>query len=286
MPGKAWHRSDWGRALRSGSDPSVRNAWRVISRELAEYAEAPSAFNVWPPGFRRVLNDRYCLILGPSRFFAEVQRPRLEGAVEKTVAEVRALAAERGHGPTIWWIGGPATPADLEKRLRALGFVEPDDRTSVAVALAIAEEPAFAPVDVEVRRVETLDDYLAAREVLWDAFETPLDRRAEERPQLEQAFRDEQERGATAAFIALHEDTPVAAGRAAFCDRGALLFGGGVRRDYRGRGAYRALVRARWDEAVARGTPALVTQAAPSSEPILRRLGFEEVTRLRRLYDG
>ena len=32
-------------------------------------------------------------------------------------------------------------------------------------------------------------------------------------------------------------------------------------------------------------TSPLVTQAAPSSEPILRRLGFEEVCRLRRLED-
>ena len=47
----------------------------------------------------------------------------------------------------------------------------------------------------------------------------------------------------------------------------------------------RALVRTRWDEAVRRGTPALVVHAAPTSEPILRRLGFEEVCRLRRLRD-
>jgi GNAT superfamily N-acetyltransferase len=258
----------------------------VIASELAEYAEAPSAFNVWPPGFRRVLNERYCLVLGPSRFFAEVQRPRLAGVVEDTVAEIRTLAAERGHGPTIWWIGGAATPDDLEERLRELGFVEPEDRTHVAVALAIAEEPAFGPVEVHVRKAETFDDYLAAREVLWEAFATPAEKRDAERPGLEQAFHDEQSLGATAAFVALLDDEPVGAGRSAFCERGALLFGGGVLRDARGRGAYRALVRARWDEAVRRGTPALVTQAAPTSEPILRRLGFEEVTRLRRLNDA
>ncbi len=257
----------------------------MISRELAEYAEAPSAFNVWPPGFRRVLTERYCLVLGPTRFFAEVQRPRLEGVVEEAVAEIRALARERGHGPTIWWIGGTATPGDLEQRLLALGFVQPEDRTPTAVALAIADEPAVGPVDVEVRKVDTLADYLAAREVLWEAFDTPAEKRDAERPGLEQQFLDEQALGAAAAFLALLDDEPVAAGRAAFCDRGALLFGGGVLAHARGRGAYRALVRARWDEAVRRGTPALVTQAAPMSEPILRRLGFEEVTRLIRLND-
>ena len=257
----------------------------MISLELAEYAEAPSAFNVWPPGFRRVLTDRYCLVLGPSRFFAEVQRPRLDASVEKTVAEIRAHAAERGHGPTIWWIGGSATPDDLHERLRALGFVTPDDRTPTAVALAIADEPAVGPVDVDVRKVETLADYLGAREVLWEAFETPAEKRDDERPGLEEQFRNEQALGAAAVFLAFADDVPIAAGRASFSDRGALLFGGAVLPEARGRGAYRALVRARWDEAVRRGTPTLVTQAAPSSEPILRRLGFEEVTRLQRLND-
>src|SRR5206468_8394543 len=36
----------------------------------------------------------------------------------------------------------------------------------------------------------------------------------------------------------------------------------------------RALVKARWDDAVARGTPLLVTHAGALSRPILGRLGF------------
>jgi len=85
--------------------------------------------------------------------------------------------------------------------------------------------------------------------------------------------------------VALLDGRAVGSGRAAYCERGGLLFGGSTLPDARGRGAYRALVRARWDEAVRRGVPALVTQAAPASEPILRRLGFEEVCTLRRLED-
>ena len=45
----------------------------------------------------------------------------------------------------------------------------------------------------------------------------------------------------------------------------------------RGRGAYRALVRARWDVAVERGTPALTVSAGAMSRPILERLGFVTV---------
>ena len=68
--------------------------------------------------------------------------------------------------------------------------------------------------------------------------------------------------------------------------RGVFLIGGSTARWARGRGVYRALVRARWDYAVARGTPALVTQAQPTtSYPILLHVGFEEVCTISRLED-
>jgi hypothetical protein len=42
-------------------------------------------------------------------------------------------------------------------------------------------------------------------------------------------------------------------------------------------------VRARWDEAARRGTPALAVGAGPMSQPILERLGFRQVHQFRRL---
>jgi predicted GNAT superfamily acetyltransferase len=61
---------------------------------------------------------------------------------------------------------------------------------------------------------------------------------------------------------------------------------GAVLERARGRGVYRALVRPRWDDAVARGTPALITEANPgTSYPILKRVGFVDVCTIRRLED-
>lgn len=257
----------------------------TIPPKLAEYAESPSVFSLWPPEFRRVVTERYCLVLGPSPYFCEVQRPRLGKAVGEAVAEVRALVRESKHRNTIWWIGDSATPTDLPRQLRSLGFRTPADRVDELAALAIASEPEFGPTDVEVRKVETLAEFAAAREVMWKVFETPPERREADRKHVDEDFRAEQELGSTATFVAHLHGRPVAVGRAAYCDRGGLLFAGSTLPEARRRGAYRALVRARWDEAVRRGTPALVTQAVPSSEPILRRLGFHEVSRLRRLED-
>ena len=69
----------------------------------------------------------------------------------------------------------------------------------------------------------------------------------------------------------------VGAGSCAPTTHGVVLFGGATVAPARGRGAYRALIRARWCEAVGLGVPALLTQAGAMSAQILERLGFERV---------
>jgi GNAT superfamily N-acetyltransferase len=68
-------------------------------------------------------------------------------------------------------------------------------------------------------------------------------------------------------------------------DEAVALFGGSVLPAARGRGVYRALVRARWDHAVARGTPVLVVQAGAMSRPVLTGLGFESHCEIRLMVD-
>jgi GNAT superfamily N-acetyltransferase len=77
----------------------------------------------------------------------------------------------------------------------------------------------------------------------------------------------------------------VCAGTSAPTPQGLLLYGGATLERARGRGAYRALIRARWDEAAARGTPALMTQAGAMSRPILERLGFVPIGHVHMLID-
>ena len=86
-------------------------------------------------------------------------------------------------------------------------------------------------------------------------------------------------------YAAWLEGRLVAAGRGFFSSRGVLLAGGSTVPWARGRGAYRALVRARWDDAVSRGTPVLAVQAGAMSAPILAGLGFEKLCQFRRIHD-
>jgi predicted acetyltransferase len=48
--------------------------------------------------------------------------------------------------------------------------------------------------------------------------------------------------------------------------------------EYRGKGLYTALVAVRLQEALRRGARYLTVDASPMSAPILRRLGFQQIT--------
>jgi hypothetical protein len=256
-----------------------------IPSELREYAETPDRYAPIVEGssVSRFDDGRFCLIQGPT--WASVSAPNVaEDEVEALLAETRSLIpAEK---LTTWWIGPSARPRDVVARLEALGLREPHDRVSRLVSLLRTEEPEAIPAGIEVRRVETYDDFTAAREVQWDAFQVPEARREKQRPHLRDDFDESMRIGVPVGFVASLEERPAASAMSIPSSRGVFLVAGAVAPWARGRGLYRALVRARWDDAVERGTPALITQANPeTSYPILRRLGFEEVSAIRRLED-
>ncbi len=254
-----------------------------ISRELREFAQSPDRYSRISADVDRFADERVCVIQGT--VWAGVSGVRVgPDEVEALVAEVHEqVPAEK---LTTWWLDPGAQPADLEQRLRALGFVEPRDRGSHLHALALAGEPAPGPADVTVRLVETVEGYVVANEVMWEAFQTPPQRREQQRPHLRAEFESHRAAGSPLTFLAELDGRPVGLGRSVLSDRGVFLIAGAVLPGARGRGVYRALVRARWEDAVARGTPGLVTEALPdTSYPILKRLGFEEVCTIRRLED-
>ena len=148
------------------------------------------------------------------------------------------------------------------------------------MALVLIEEPP-APEGLVARRIESFAEYDAANAVQWNAFEAPASEIAEGQASLEQRYRD--------TVNLMHgvwlDGELVCAGTATPSEHGLLLYGGATLPHARGRGAYRALIRARWDDAVALGTPALITQGGTMSRPILERLGFERVGEVHMLLD-
>jgi hypothetical protein len=230
----------------------------------------------------RFADERICILQGPT--WASVSGVRVAAdELDSLLAAVRErVAAEK---EPVWWVGPSARPRDLYERLQARGLAEPRDRVSFLHALALTREPT-GPTGIDIARIETYEQFVAAREVQWDAFETPEDRRAKNRARSREDFEESRRLGIPLGFLATADGRPAGTAYAIPSDRGVFLIGGSTAAWARGRGVYRALVRARWEDAAARGTPTLVTHAVPdSSYPILLRLGFEEVCTIRRLED-
>jgi GNAT superfamily N-acetyltransferase len=256
----------------------------MITDAVRLFAEEPDRYLPEPePPARRLLDDRFVLFLGPTSFL------NLVSSVRVGVEDVPALADEiRAHvGPDrrrVAWVVGPScTPPDLAARLEDLGFV-PADRPPyepVATAMVLTEQPDVGGTEaVDVRPVETFEDYLLSDEIAGFAFGEDERDRAAFREAAPQRFAAYSARDDYVRLLAFVDGSAVAVGMANASEHGLLLGGAGTLPDARGRGAYRALVRARWDEAVRRGTPALVILAGAMSRPIVERAGFQPICEL------
>jgi GNAT superfamily N-acetyltransferase len=257
----------------------------VARHVIRELAENPNVHQRPSPGRELHLDPRgrfaVYLMPGTAPDAATVQRVRLDpGTVEQTLAEVRALLRELGREGAEWELGESSTPPGLVEELLALGLrrIEADP---VTIGMALQGRPSWeTPAGVAARRVTDVDELVRAREVQHVAFG---DTRRVDRQRAADDFEREGIDGST--FLAWVDGEPAAAGYAAYTPHGLILFGGATLPEARGRGAYRALVAARADEATDRGTPLLVTHAGQMSRPILERLGFVPVARIDRLID-
>ena len=235
------------------------------------------------PGEEVIDDPRYVAILcpQPSPYQNLVQRVRLRpDEVASTVSEVRARFAALGRRRVLWEIGSSATPADLAERLLALGMV-PDPRDPLLVGMVLERPLVFTDTGIVVRPVTTFDEFRISSQIL----RRGTGRSEEDRAAVEASFARSTAVPGLMRFMAWLGDTPVGMGEAIYVEAGAALCGGVTLPEARGRGVYRALVAARWEEGRRRGTPVLVTQAGAMSRPILKRLGFEEVVEMRILLD-
>lgn len=246
-------------------------------REIAEY---PNSFGPVAPGSERVETPRFTLCMGRGSTWNTVQRQRFDAAeIDDVMAEVHDLLRERGRGSTQWEVGSAAEPANLVDLLLERGVVPDSD--PYALALVLRRPPPPGPPGAVGRRVETFAEHVAACEVQFAAFGMEGEALAEARSLLDDGWADP-----TRIMHAVWMDGEVvSAGTAAEVPEGLLLYGGATAPHARGRGGYRALLRARWDDAAALGTPALITQGGSMSRPILERAGFEPVGHVHMLLD-
>jgi GNAT superfamily N-acetyltransferase len=235
-----------------------------------------------PPGSpaRRVEVEGVCVFLPSTHPLGMVLPERLEeGRLEHVVGAVREFLTAEGRGKAIWSVSEEAEPSDLGKRLLAFGM-KPNDVVGVEerhAHMVCLREPPPGPPAVVTREAESFEEFLAGMLVSIDAFEMgdAVRTAIEERARQLWTFRNQP--GANELFVAVEDDEVIAFAGARFGNATVYLGGSGTRPDRRGRGAYTALVRARWDAAVEHGTPILTVAAGAMSRPILERLGFSIV---------
>jgi hypothetical protein len=248
-----------------------------LVREIAEY---PNSFGPLGPNDERIETPRFTLCMGAGSTWNTVQRQRFEAPeLDEVLEEVRSLLRARGRTRTQWEIGSRAAPIDLVPLLLQRGLVR--DREPYAVALVLRTEPPEGPPGLQARRVRTFEEFVTASAVQREAFGLPEDEAAERDRLLDQVWRE----SPNFVHAVWQRGVIIAAGTSAPTPYGLLLYGGATLASARGRGAYRALLRARWDDAVSLGTPALFTQAGAMSRPILEKLGFERVGHIHLLVD-
>jgi hypothetical protein len=228
-----------------------------VLREVAEY---PNSFSPLGENEERIETDRYTLCIGAGSTWNTVQRQRFAlEQVDEVLAEVRDALRKRDRKQTQWEVGSSAVDGLVDALLER--GLEPD-KDPYAVALVLTREPPAIAPEFKARQVESLDE-MEARGLLPDRWRQQLYLRH-------------------AVWL---DGEIVCTGTAAATEHGLLLYGGATKAKARGRGAYRALIRARWDDAVALRTPALITQGGSMSRPILERLGFERIGEVHMLLD-
>jgi GNAT superfamily N-acetyltransferase len=197
--------------------------------------------------------------------------------IEAAVAEARTIVRDSGASVLIWWLD--PDHAWLGEHLERCGLVNDETPGFEATenAMALVHPPrgeASADIDVEV--VETFEDFAASERVQAEVFGiNQVDGRDGNG---ELAHRYEQYIGPgnpLRQFNARLDGRVVGTASAVAGDGGLNLFGGSVLPEARGRGAYRALIHARWALAVEYGTPWLTVQAGRMSRPIVERAGFD-----------
>jgi GNAT superfamily N-acetyltransferase len=237
---------------------------------LAAFDEQMRRHPVAGPGVRVEAEERVTRTVGTDGFWSAVVWSRLTTA---DADEVIAAEISRAAGAFLEWkLYSHDGPADLPDRLRAAGLTpEPVETVMVAeiaqlellvaesagVRLATVEDDAGVETMVRVHR----DVFGSVHPGTAPAVRAALGLRP--RP--------------IEAVIAWAGDVPLSAGRVEFHEGTdfASLWGGGTLPEWRGRGVFRALVRARALLARERGFRYLQVDALPTSRPILQRMGFQ-----------
>ena len=255
-----------------------------ISADVRRQALHPFQELLLPVGWK-VVEGEHVSICFHGWPVAQVVEPTNVGLndVDAAVAEARELVRAEGKAIHVWWVEPAYEWLGPELEERGLLNEETPGFEAVENAMALVEPPSGnTPDDVIVGLVESIDDFAASDHVTVEAFGMGPEGAAAMDADRVKRYAEYTTAGNSALqFIASLDGEIVGTAAAVLGNYGVNLFAAGVLPDARGRGVYRAMIRARWDFAVERGTPALTVQAGQMSRPVLESAGFSFIAAAR-----
>lgn len=174
-----------------------------------------------------------------------------------------------------WKVYGHDTPTNVKERLFAAGFEPEPEESLMVLRVTEATLAAFDAPAYEIRRVHDVEGLDDLAEISREIGRTHVE---EEKNSLKTILQDTPDQ--MSVYVAYVDGKAVACGRIHFKEHSefAELAGGRTKTTHRNRGTYTALVATRLKEALARNRKYILVDALPTSEPILRKRGFQFVT--------
>ncbi|WLD93118.1 GNAT family N-acetyltransferase [Alkalihalobacillus sp. AL-G] len=201
---------------------------------------------------------------------------RVDVDSEQKLAEVlKEIEVFFGSKPFSWWIGPDSSPGGLAGIVENHGYQHHDTYFGLVKSVEMMDDNL---VPYKIRVAESEQDVRAFVDVsasIWNYDEATRETIVQQRIAY---LRSEGCRGGV--LVVSDGDRPIAYAGYRFSSDGEAMYlsGTGVLGEYRGQGIYRALLKKRVELAREHGCKWIATQARTgTSEPILRRSGFEEI---------
>jgi GNAT superfamily N-acetyltransferase len=237
-----------------------------------------------PAGWKRV-DGKHVSVCFHTYPIAQVVEPTnlAPADVDDAVAEAREVVRTEGKDRHVWWVEPAYEWLGPELEQRGISHEETPGFEKVENAMALVEPPSGrTPEGITIAPVETIDELAASDRVTVEAFGMGPDAGAEMDRDRATRYAEYKTAGNSfRQFNASLDGEVVGTAAAALGKYGINLFAAGVLPHARRRGVYRAMIRARWDMAVERATPALTVQAGQMSRPVLESAGFSLIAAAR-----
>lgn len=197
-----------------------------------------------------------------------ISAPDFQDVIAAELSVTRAAGAEDFE----WKLYAHDAPDGLAEALEAHGFERQPTETILVRASDLG--PPEAVPGFEVIQIHTLEQASHCFNLALQAFGSNWDKTLEEL--LARAL------GGEPFWLGLYAGQPVSMGRLTRTQGSDFggLYGGASHPDFRRRGFYRPVVQARVQAAADMGCPWVFSEALPTSEPILRALGFETLSQV------